>query len=174
MSVSSHLTPEPERRLWAVLDHMRAEAARSDWRLLALTAFAALEALSLGSQGVFGFAGRVGQLALGAGVLFGLVAFAPLDRMPRALSLLEPARGRQTVDDSFITAEDLVKYAHGELVLKMDRYLGGGITNTQYHEDLVREIGANARLAARKRRLLLIQVGLVAAGQLALLSLLGR
>lgn len=172
MSVSSHLTPEPERRLWAVLDFLRAEAARADWRLLALTVFSAAELLLLKQAGAYGFFAWFGVLALAAAVAFGLFAFAPLPRLPEALSFLEPGKGRQTVDDSFITADDVAKYAHGELVLKMDRYLGGGITNTQYHEDLVREIGVNGRLAARKRRFLLIECALVAAGQLALAGLL--
>jgi hypothetical protein len=172
MSVSSHLTPEPERRLWAVLDFLRAEAARADWRLLALTVFSAAELLLLKSAGAYGFFAWSGALALAAAVVFGLFAFAPLARLPEPLQFLEPGKGRQTVDDSFITADDVAKYAHGELVLKMDRYLGGGITNTQYHEDLVREIGTSGRLAARKRRLLLIECALVAAGQLALAGLL--
>jgi hypothetical protein len=173
MSVSSHLTPEPERRLWAVLDFLRAEAARADWRLLALTGFSAAELLLLRQAGAHGWLAWAGMCALPAATVFGLFAFAPLARLPGPLAFFEPGKGRQTIDDSFITADDVAKYAHGELVLKMDRYLGGGITATQYHEDLVREIGTNARLAARKRRLLLIQCALVGAGQLALLSLLG-
>lgn len=172
MSVSSHLTPEPERRLWAVLDFLRAEAARADWRLLALTVFSAAELLLLKQAGAYGFLAWLGVFALLAATLFGLFAFAPLSRLPEPFLWLEPGKGRQTVDDSFLTADDVSKYAHGELVLKMDRYLGGGITATQFHEDLVREIGVNARLAARKRRFLLIQVALTGAGQLALLGLL--
>lgn len=172
MSVSSHLTPEPERRLWAVLDHLRAESARADWRLLALAVFAAAELLLLKSAGAYGFFAWAGCLALAAAVVFGLFAFAPLRRLPDRLDFLEPPRGRQTVDDSFVSSDDIAKYAHGELVLKMDRYFGGGITNTQYHEDLVAEIGAAARLEARKRRFLLVECALVAAGQLALAGLL--
>lgn len=172
MSVSSHLTPEPERRLWAVLDFLRSEAARADGRLLALSVFAAAELLLLKSAGAYGFFAWLGCLALAAAVVFGLFGFAPLLRLPDRLDFLEPRRGRQSIDDSFIAAEDIAKYAHGELVLKMDRYFGGGITNTQYHEDLVLEIGKAARLAARKRRFLLIECALVAAGQLALAGLL--
>lgn len=172
MSVSSHLTPEPERRLWAILDSLRGDAARADWQLLALTVFAALELLLLAQTPLAGPLARLGTCALAAAAPFGLFAFAPLARLPEKLGALEPARGRQSVDDSFITAEDLVKYAHGELILKMDRYLGGGITATQYHEDLVAEIGMQARLAARKRRLLLILCAAVGLGQTALLSLL--
>ncbi|MDX6769827.1 MAG: hypothetical protein SF051_09865 [Elusimicrobiota bacterium] len=164
MSVSSHLTPEPERRLWAILDFLRAGVAAADWQLLALTGFAALELL----------AARPGEpfvaATLGLAVLFGLGAFIARPRLPGDGAALDPARGRQSVDDSFITAEDLAKYAHGELILKMDRYLGGGITATQYHEDLVAEIGANARLAVRKRRMLAILCGLVLLGQAALLG----
>ncbi len=172
MSVSSHLTPEPERRLWAILDFLRASVATADWQLLALSVLAVLETLLLRQSGPSGFCGWLGSHALVLAAPFGLLGFSPLVRFPDWLGFLEPKRGRQSVDDSFITAEDLQKYAHGELILKMDRYLGGGITATQYHEDLVAEIGVQARLSARKRRLLLIQCALVCAGQLALLSLL--
>ena len=172
MSVSSHLTPEPERRLWAILDSLRASVSSADRQLLSLTVFSALELLLLKQGLSTGFCGRLGSLALALAAPFGLFAFAPLARLPAGLGFLEAAKGKQSVDDSFITPDDLVKYAHGELILKMDRYLGGGITATQYHEDLVAEIGAQARLAARKRRLLLIQCGLAGLGQLALLSLL--
>lgn len=172
MSVSSHLTPEPERRLWAILEFLRASVALADRHLLALSAFAAFELVYLKQGGTSGFCGWLGSLALALAAPFGLLAFAPLARLPEKLGFLEPGKGRQSVDDSFITADDLVKYAHGELILKMDRYLGGGITATQYHEDLVAEIGTQARLSARKRRLLLIQCLLTGLGQLALLSLL--
>ena len=172
MSVSSHLTPEPERRLWAILEFLRASVALADRQLLSLSVFAALELLLLKQGMTVGFCGWLGSLALVAAAPFGLFAFAPLTRLPAWLSFLEPGKGRQSIDDSFITADDLTKYAQGELILKMDRYLGGGITATQYHEDLVAEIGNQARLGARKRRLLLIECALVGVGQLALLSLL--
>ncbi|MDP2332052.1 MAG: hypothetical protein Q8M19_15300, partial [Reyranella sp.] len=43
MSVSAHLTPEPERRLWLILESMRHEVDSADARIAGLTAFAAAE-----------------------------------------------------------------------------------------------------------------------------------
>ncbi len=167
MSVSSHLTPEPERRLWAILDSLRASVAAADWQLLALTAFSAAEALLLRFTGP---GEAAGSFVLAVAACLGLAAFVARPKLPGNGTRLDPARGKQSVDDSLITAEDLAKYAHGELILKMDRYLGGGITATQYHEDLVAEIGVNARLAVRKRRMLVILGGVVLLGQLCLLG----
>lgn len=170
MSVSSHLTPEPERRLWAILDSLRASVAAADWQLLALATFSAVEVLLLRLTSAGDPCETLGSLLLSIGICLGLGAFVARPKLPGNGTKLDPARGKQSIDDSLITAEDLAKYAHGELVLKMDRYLGGGITATQYHEDLVGEIGVNARLAVRKRRMLVILAALVLAGQSALLG----
>ena len=70
--------------------------------------------------------------ALTAALPVGVLAFAPLTRLPKWLLFLEPRRERVSADDSLIVAEDLVKYSHGELIFKLDKYLGGGITATQY------------------------------------------
>ncbi|HAU90645.1 MAG TPA: hypothetical protein DCW72_10690, partial [Elusimicrobia bacterium] len=43
MSVSSHLNPEPERRLWIIHEKVRLAADRTDLKLAALAVFAALE-----------------------------------------------------------------------------------------------------------------------------------
>ena len=55
------------------------------------------------------------------------------------------------------------EYAHGELIYRLDKYLGGGITATPYHEDLVGQIVIHARIAVRKQRLALETHVLVAA-----------
>jgi hypothetical protein len=170
MSVSSHLTPEPERRLWAVLDSLRASVAAADWQILSLTALSAAEVLLLRLTAAGDPCETFGSALLGVGVCLGLGAFVARPRLPGNGASLDPARGKQSIDDSLITADDLAKYAHGELVLKMDRYLGGGITATQYHEDLVGEIGVNARLAVRKRRMLVVLAAVVLLGQMALLG----
>ncbi len=52
-----------------------------------------------------------------------------------------------------------------ELIHKLDKYLGGGITATQYYEDIVGLILADARVARRKRRWLAILFWLVGVGQ---------
>ncbi len=43
MSVSAHLTPEPERRLWLMLENARHEAEGAERKAAALAAFAAAE-----------------------------------------------------------------------------------------------------------------------------------
>jgi hypothetical protein len=166
MSVSAHLTPEPERRLWLILESMRAAVESADWRVAGLTAFAALELAMV----KFAFPGaRFASVALAAALPVGIVAFAPLTRLPKWLAFLDPSHDRVRSDDSFIVAEDLIKYSHGELIFKLDKYLGGGITATPYYEDVVGEILSNAKTAVRKRRLLRAACALVGAAQLALL-----
>jgi hypothetical protein len=148
MSVSAHLSPEPERRLWLILGSLKEAADRADWKVAALTAFSAAQlALLPGADWLV-------SSALGAAIPLGVFAFSPLARAPRWLRFAEPARGRAKVEDSFLNPEDLVKYTHGDLIFRLDKYLGGGITATPYYEDLVGQITESAVVAARKKRLL--------------------
>lgn len=164
MSVSAHLTPEPERRLWLILESMRREVDAADLRIAAVTAFAAAE-LAFLKPGLPGF------VPLAAALPLGVFAFAPLKRLPGWLGFLEPPRGKPRIEDCLIASEDLVKYSHGELIFKLDKYLGGGITATPYYEDVVGRILESARLAARKQRLLRWACLLAGAGQLGLLMM---
>lgn len=170
MSVSAHLTPEPERRLWLILESMRQAVESADWKIAGLTAFAALELAVIRLVLPMSGAATIAAAALTAALPVGVLAFAPLTRLPKWLLFLEPNKGRASADDNFIVAEDLVKYSHGELIFKLDKYLGGGITATPYYEDAVGEILLNAKTAVRKRRLLRFTCALVGAGQLALLA----
>lgn len=167
MSVSSHLSPEPERRLWLIHEHLRGEAERCDWKLAALAALCALEAAA---------APAPARAALAAVVAVALLSLLPGARKARPLPFIDPEPGRHSVDDSLLSADDLTKYAVGDLILKLDRYLGGGITATPYYEDLVAEIARAARRAARQRRLLTAAAVLAAAAQvlLAVLALRRR
>lgn len=162
MSVSSHLTPEPERRLWLILEHLRAEAESADWKLAALALVCAVETAA---------APPAARALLAATVAACLLSLLPAARKPKRLPWLDPPPGRPGIDDSLISSADLTKYALGELVLKLDRYLGGGITATQYYEDLVAEIGLQARRSARRRRLLTACGALAALAQVVLLAL---
>lgn len=163
MSVSSHLTPEPERRLWLILEKVREEAERAQWKAAALGGLSALE-LALGGAPFPGAA----RAALAAAAALGALALLPDARKGRRLPLLDPTIGRQTVDDSLISVEDIPKYAYGELVLKLDRYLGGGVTSHQYYEDIIADIGRQARRAGRARRLLAVGAAFSIAAHLAL------
>ena len=158
MSVSSHLTPEPERRLWVILEEQRSAARWSDARVWALGLLAAPQLAMLGGRGG-GLAAAAVALLLAA-LLVAAFSLSPLAEAPSRLPVLEPALGKGAPGDALIVAEDIAKYAHSELVLKLDRYLGGGVSSTQYYEDIVALILLASRTAVRKQRLL------VAAGTL--------
>jgi len=161
MSVSSHLTPEPERRLWLILEHVRGEAERADWKLAALALLCAVEAAAVPPPA---------RAASAAAAAAAVLALLPSSRKPRRWPALDPAPARPNADDSMISYLDIPKYALGELVLKLDRYLGGGVSTTPYYEDLVAEIGLQARVASRKRRLLWLCGALAALAQVALIA----
>jgi hypothetical protein len=168
MSISSHLTPEPERRLWLILDNMRRSIAWSDWRVGALTAFAAAELAFLRPALPAGPLAVLATAALAAALPLGVLAFAPLSQVPKWLVSYERHREKPGPMDCFLLAEDIVKYTQAELILRMERYFGGGITATQYHEDLVAQVLFQARVAMRKHRLFRASCILVGIGQLGL------
>lgn len=149
MSVSSHLTPEPERRLWVIHDTVLRAAEWVDVQQGVLLVFLMLELPYLG-RGVAGYSAVL--LALAA-ILLALAGFSPLTEAVRQLPLLDQPVGKVTPLDSFLQPGDLARYPHIELVLRMDKYLGGGITATPYHEDIVARIIAVSRRVTRKRRL---------------------
>ena len=167
MTVSAHLTPEPERRLWLILESVRHSAEESDRKLAALTAFAAVELALLASVGGFSV---VESISLGLTLPLGVLGVSPLHRLPAFVGAFEGPKKRPSVDDSLVSPDDISKYALGDLILRMDRYLGGGITSTQYFEDIVAQILQYARLAVRKRRVLGAACLLVGLAQLALLA----
>lgn len=170
MSVSSHLTPEPERRLWALMDGLRQEVDRLDIRLFGLAALAFGELFYLKTAAPAGWVIGLAVLSLALSLPLAILSLSPAARLPAWLAFIEPAKDKQTGADRLFVAEDIAKYSHGELINKLDRYFGGGITATQYYEDLVGEALVNARLAHRKARLLGWVLTLVAAGQVLLLS----
>lgn len=170
MSVSAHLTPEPERRLWLILESMRHEVDSADLRIGGLTAFAAAELAFIRILLPVGAPGFLALASLTAALPLGVFAFAPLKRLPAWLQFLEPHRTKPRVEDSLITVDDLVKYSHGDLIFRLDKYLGGGITATPYYEDIVGQIVENARVAWRKQRLLRYACFVVSLGQLGLLG----
>lgn len=175
MSVSSHLSPEPERRLWTILDSTRRAVEWTDTKIAALTAFAAAQLIFIKITQPAGFLGALGIASLYAALPLGALAFSPLTTALNWLPFLEPAKGKPNISDCLIAPDDLAKYSHGELINRMDKYLGGGITATPYHEDIVGQIAVHARIAARKQRLFRLACVVVGIGQLGLLGqLLGR
>ena len=166
MSVSSHLTPEPERRLRLILDDVRRTAGGLEVRAGALTAFAAGELFLLKALAPTGW-GLPARVLLAAALPLGVYAFAPMRGAPEEFPFRKPKeKPRDT--DALVDAEALAKHSHGELIRRLDFYLGGGVTATPYYEDLVGQIVAAARVASRKRLLLKVLSALVGAAQLAL------
>ncbi|NNN04607.1 MAG: hypothetical protein HKL90_01765 [Elusimicrobia bacterium] len=170
MSVSAHLSPEPERRLWAILDGVRRTVERTEAKLGALTVLAFAELALIALAVPDGALSTAAVSLLGACLLIGALAAAPLSRLPPPLSFLEPRKDKTSVNDCLIAAEDLSKYTQNELTARLDKYLGGGLTATPYHEDIVGQIVRGATVAARQRRLLGATCLLVAGGQLCLLG----
>ncbi|MDD5302677.1 MAG: hypothetical protein PHS14_06155 [Elusimicrobia bacterium] len=170
MSVSAHLTPEPERRLWLILESMRHAVDWADLRIGALTAFAVAELAFIKILLPVGPPGFLALVSLTVALPLGVFAFAPLKRLPKWLHFLEPHKGRMSADDSLITVDDLVKYSHGDLIFRLDKYLGGGITATPYYEDIIGQIVENARAASRKQSLFRAECVVVGIGQLGLLG----
>ncbi|MFI5345841.1 MAG: hypothetical protein ACHQ51_05660 [Elusimicrobiota bacterium] len=174
MSVSAHLTPEPERRLWIILDSMRHAVEWTETKVGALTVFAAAELAFLKITAASDPLGSLATTALTIALPLGLFAFAPLNRLPKWLAFLEPPRHRPGTADNFISPDDLAKYTHGDLIFRFDKYLGGGITATAYYEDIIGQIAESAHVAARKQRLFRLACLLVGLAQLCLLGQLIR
>ncbi|MCM2267722.1 MAG: hypothetical protein NDI60_08140 [Elusimicrobiales bacterium] len=168
MSISSHLSPDPERRLLVIHDGVRRAAEWTDLKLGLLTLLAALElpwAAGLAPAGALSYA--AGAL-LCAALMVALAALSPFTELVRQLPLLDQPVGRMQAEDSMLLPSDLARYPHTELVFRLDKFLGGGITATKYYEDIVARIIALARAGSRKRRLLLASGVLVMAAQLLL------
>ncbi len=165
MSVSSHLNPEPERRLWIMHGNMRRAAARADVKLGALAVFALMEIALLRVDFVCGALSCAAMTALCAVLPLCLLAVSPfLD----SAAVRSGTSGRPRPSDSLVTAGDLAKYPQMELVIALDKYLGGGVTATPYYEDIVGQISLSARLAVRKELLLKAASALALAAQLLL------
>ena len=168
MSVSSHLTPEPERRLWLILESQRQAVVWADAKIGVLCLLAAVELALAGPRGALAAA------TLGVALLLGLFALSPLADAPPRVPGLAPVVGKSGAADCLIDFEDIAKHGHGELIHRLDKYLGGGITATQYYEDLVGQILSAARNAKRKTRLLGALCLLVGLGQAALIRAIIR
>jgi len=174
MSVSSHLNPEPERRLWIIHESLRRDLEWTDVKSSVLAALAAGQAVAAGVAGDGALAAAC-VAALSLASLFAVLGLSPLAEWRRHLPVGGAARGAPAAPgDSMLSVRDLARYTQMELVTVLDRYLGGGITATQYYEDIVGRIAFCARIAARKRRFFLVSCLLAALAQPALLIILLR
>jgi hypothetical protein len=149
---------------------MQHSVESTDRRIAAITAFAALELAfikMLAPAGPLGFSTIV---LLALALPLGVFAFSPLSGKPKWPYLPEPRKDKPSVDHCMLWAEDIAKYTHSELVHRLDKYLGGGITATPYHEDLVGQIVIHARIAVRKQRLFKAACVVVGIAQLGVLG----
>ena len=153
MSVSSHLTPDPERRLRVIHGNIRDSLNRADLKLGALTLFAAVQMAVVRFVAPEGAASHIALLALCAALPVGVFGFSPFVETPEPLPLLEPRGDKPHPGDSLVSESDIARYSQLELTGFLDRYLGGGITATPYYEDIVAQIITGARIVARKRRI---------------------
>ncbi|HNW44077.1 MAG TPA: hypothetical protein PKI19_06210 [Elusimicrobiales bacterium] len=169
MSVSSHLTPDPERRLRVIYGNIYNSLKWTDIKLGALTFFAMAELAVIKTAAPEGAYGSFALLALCAVLPAGVLGVSPFIETQRRLPLLEPGEKKQRPADSLISEYDIAGYSRLELTGFLDRYLGGGITATPYYEDIVGQIVAGARIAARKLRLFRGACALAGIAQLLLL-----
>lgn len=175
MSVSSHLNPEPERRLWIIHEHLRRGLEWTDLRLWALAFFAALELPAAAYLLPPGAVRTLVFALLGASLPPAALALTPYLDMPQRLPLGDAGSGRPHTGDSMLSARDLARYPQAELVNILDRYLGGGVSATPYYDDIVGQIVQVSRVQARKARVLAASGTLVALAQAALfVALLAR
>ena len=151
MSVSSHLTPDPERRLRVIHGNIYDSLKWTDSKLGALTLFAAVQLPMIRFLAPQGTPGYIASLSLCAVVPLGLLGISPFIDTPKPIPLLEPVH-MPLPHDSLINESDIVRYSQLELTNFLDRYLGGGITATPYYEDIIAQIVIGARIATRKRR----------------------
>jgi hypothetical protein len=171
MSVSSHLTPDPERRLRLIHENILATQRWADRKLFAAAFFAVAQSCLLLMMPPFA-AGYWAALLLASAVLPALLGVSPLVDTFRAIPPLDPHTDKISVSSSLINEYDIARFSQAELTAFLDRYLGGGITATPYYEDIVSQIVISARITARKRRLFGAACALAGAAQLLLLAAL--
>jgi len=148
---------------------MRRAVEWTDIKTGALMAFAAAElALIFGVMpvGPFSFPALV---LLSAVLPVGIIALSPFIETARQIPFIDPKMDKRYAGDCLITARDIAKYPHIELVIRLDKYLGGGVTATPYYEDIVAQIIMAARISTRKHRLFLGGCGLAGLVQIGLL-----
>jgi len=150
---------------------MRRKIERTEVKLGALIVLAALQ-LALVKILIPGSPlAQPALVLLSAVLLIGLAAVSPLTEAARPLPFLDQGMEKRNSADCLIMASDIAKYPQIELIIRMDKYLGGGVTATPYYEDIVGQIVSSARIAVRKHRFFL--AGCVLAG-IVQLGLLGQ
>jgi len=153
MSISSHLAPDPERRLRVIHENIHNALKHADRKLGAITLFAAVQMAVVRIVAPEGEMGSIALLALCAALLLSLLGISPFIENSKPLPLLEPRKDLPHAGDSLINEYNIARCSQIELTNFLDKYLGGGITATRYYEDIIAQILIGARITTRKRRL---------------------
>ena len=90
MSVSSHLSPEPERRLWIIHGNLHRSIERTDLKLWALTAFSAAQMVLVAVVVPGGPFSRPALALLAAVLPLGLFALSSFVEVQRQFPFLDP------------------------------------------------------------------------------------
>jgi hypothetical protein len=153
---------------------MRRAVEWTDLKTMALIVFAAAQAALVFGVLPVGAFSYPALVLLSAVLPVGLVSLSPLIDKVRQVPFIDPKMDKRFSGDCLIVPHDIAKYPHSELVIRLDKYLGGGVTATPYYEDIVGQIITAARIATRKRQLFLAACVLAGAAQLGLLWQLVR
>lgn len=170
MSVSSHLTPDPERRLWIIHDRVQELLSVTDRKLWLFVFLAAAQIALVRFASPGGMLAYYALVALAPALPLGAFALSPFAERNRPVPTHESDHGKKGSAYSLLSQRDLAGFTQADLTITLDKYLGGGITATPYYEDIIGQIVSGARVLVRKERLLKVLCGLVFAGQLLFLA----
>lgn len=160
LSVSSHLTPDPEKRLSRMTDILCRQQDSAEKKLAVLAIVAAIEMFAV-------YPSHTGTEALlSIAIIAAFTGLSPLMDTEKEIRLLDHNDGR-VPDDYILDEYDIAKYSRSELVNFLDKYLGGGISATPYYEDMVSRILNKARRLVRRHRMFMICLVLMALAQIA-------
>lgn len=170
MSVSSHLTPDPERRLWIIHDRVQELLSVTDRKLWLFVLLAAVQIALVRFASPGGILAYISILVLSPALPLGAFALSPFVERTRPVPTHEPVPGKKGSAYSLLSERDLAGFSQADLTITLDKYLGGGITATPYYEDIIGQIVGGARIVVRKEMLLKALCVIVFAGQLLFLT----
>lgn len=159
LSVSSHLTPDPEKRLRNLYAYLSDELRFMDYKLFFIVLASLVELSALVRYSTYA------SVLLCFIIMAALLGISPLTEIPQKIKFLDIDSAKNP-DSIIIGANDIAGYSCAELVNFLDRYLGGGISATPLYEDIVSRILITSRVTVRKRKLFFSSCVLLAAMQL--------
>jgi hypothetical protein len=172
MSVSSHLTPDPERRLWVIYTRVQDLLASTEKKLWLFTFLAAAQVALARFASPGGLPAYLSIVLSALALPLGALALSPFLDNPRPSLSQKPGPGKKGTAYSLLRERDLAGFSQADLTITLDKYLGGGVTAIPYYDDIIDQIVLGARSAVRKETLLRLLCSLVLAGQLLFLAAL--